>query len=318
MGAMDTSSRARATLLGLAIGDSLGAGVEFRTAAEIAATYPDGVRELTGWPQLRLMAGQPTDDSEMALALARSVIHVGGFDVADVQASYERWVRSDAFGVGTTINRALVEQTKDPQSQANGALMRIAPLAIYGAGRAAITAESLADAARQDCRITHINPLCQDVNAVFTVAVATIIHDQLDRDGAVDALHQAAHTPGVGSPEVATIIETARREVPADYLTHMGWVRIALSNAVWELTHSDDVEQSLVRTIGRGGDTDTNAAITGALLGAVYGEEAIPLRWREAIVACRPTADSPRPRPEEYWPTDIPQVADALLAAGAS
>ncbi|MDY6049115.1 MAG: ADP-ribosylglycohydrolase family protein [Corynebacterium sp.] len=311
---MNSATRARGTLLGQAIGDSLGSSVEFSSAAEIAAQYPHGVRELVGSTRHRLMPGQPTDDTEMALALARSIVHVGGFDVADVCASYERWVRSDAFAVGRTIHAALVDHTYMEKSQANGALMRISPLAIYGAGRKEISAESLADAARQDAHITHTNQLCQDINAVFVVALARIIHDGLDREAALAAIETVATTEGVGSAEVAALVAESTVTPPADYLTHMGWVRVAFGNAVWELAHTDSFEESLVRTVGRGGDTDTNAAITGALLGGVYGQEGIPERWREAVIACRPTAESSHPRPEEYWPTDIPQLADALLA----
>ena len=69
-------------------------------------------------------------------------------------------------------------------------------------------------------------------------------------------------------------------------------------------------------TIMRGGDTDTNAAICGALLGAVYGVEAIPQQWRDAVLNCRPEAGRPgvhRPRPECFWPVDAMELAEKLL-----
>jgi hypothetical protein len=81
------------------------------------------------------------------------------------------------------------------------------------------------------------------------------------------------------------------------------------------LRSSADVETSLIQTIACGGDTDTNAAIAGALLGALHGRAAFPSRWIYPVLACRPLAEAsaPRPRPMSYWPDDVLEVAEALL-----
>jgi hypothetical protein len=67
--------------------------------------------------------------------------------------------------------------------------------------------------------------------------------------------------------------------------------------------------------VAQGGDTDTNAAICGALLGAAQGSEAVPMRWRMAILACRPIEElgALQPRPPRYWPDDLPALAEALI-----
>ena len=88
--------RARGVLYGQVIGDNLGALVEFCSAEEIAQRYPHGVRELADGGTHNIAAGQPTDDSEMALALARSLVRCEGYDAADVRKSYVRWANSDA------------------------------------------------------------------------------------------------------------------------------------------------------------------------------------------------------------------------------
>ena len=68
-------------------------------------------------------------------------------------------------------------------------------------------------------------------------------------------------------------------------------------------------------TVRRGGDTDTNAAVAGALLGAVHGREAVPLQWRSMVLSCRPHAlRAPRPRPMGYWPVDVLEIAERLLS----
>jgi hypothetical protein len=87
----------------------------------------------------------------------------------------------------------------------------------------------------------------------------------------------------------------------------MGWVRIALQHAFFHLARSTSFEAALVQTVVKGGDTDTNAAIAGALLGATLGVQAIPARWVTAVSECLPA------RPAEYRCTDLDEVAAALL-----
>src|SRR4051812_48879324 len=123
----DVRSRARGCLLGQVAGDSLGALVEFREPADIAAQYPHGVRELADGGRWELLAGQPTDDSELALALARSLVECRGFDDEAVARAYVRWLKSEPFSIGGTIRRAL--------SEAAGASSDVAVAVRRAAGR---------------------------------------------------------------------------------------------------------------------------------------------------------------------------------------
>ncbi|MCI6207607.1 MAG: ADP-ribosylglycohydrolase family protein [Corynebacterium glucuronolyticum] len=303
--------RAQGVLYGQFIGDSLGSLVEWRSPHEIAEVYPDGVRELVDGGPYGLLAGQPTDDSEMALALARSLVTLGSFDIGDIRGAYERWMRSEPFSVGQTCKAALTGGYLSPDSQANGALMRISPLAVFGAGRPAEADGAIAEAAMEDAQITHVNPLCTAVNATYTLTLARIVREGLGRDDAVDTLHTVACE--YGSPEVEELVSRGLEAPPEDYVQQMGWVTIAFTNAVYELAHGDSFEESLVRTIGHGGDTDTNAAICGALVGGLYGAEAIPQRWRDTIDNCKAYPGTLRPRPEEYWPADAAKLARNLV-----
>jgi ADP-ribosylglycohydrolase len=122
-----------------------------------------------------------------------------------------------------------------------------------------------------------------------------------------------AHAKG---PAHEAVKRAAKGNAPTDYFTHSGWVLVALQNAFWCL-HALDFEEGLVQTVARGGDTDTNAAIAGALLGACHGRDKIPARWILPVLACRPLAEGGalRPRPMEYWPDDVLELAEALLVA---
>lgn len=284
--------RAQGVLYGQIIGDSLGSLVEFQTAAQIATDYPGGVRELTDGGCFNLSAGQATDDSEMALALARSMVRCGGFNVADVAESYRRWAQSDPFDIGNTCADALLRGVFNPDSQANGALMRVSPIGVAFAG----DEEAARNAAARDAQLTHVHPWCISINEQFAAAIARAVGE------------------GVDKTEVLAMFNPGDIVRPQDYQTHMGWVIIAFRNALYQLATAANFEEALVRTIACGGDTDTNAAICGALYGSVCGASGIPDRWKTVVDNCQPGPGSLRPRPREYWVADIAELSAQLLA----
>src|SRR5579883_3265542 len=171
-------ARVQGCLLGQVAGDALGALVEFASARQIAARYPDsGPRLLADGGPHNIIAGQPTDDSELALLLARSIVARGAIDPEQIAAAYAWWYRGDTghgvspawsppFDVGGTTARALSAITPasirdgtaasaamaaaSQSSQANGALMRVSPIGVWGASQPA----AVADAARADARLT--------------------------------------------------------------------------------------------------------------------------------------------------------------------
>jgi ADP-ribosylglycohydrolase len=101
---------------------------------------------------------------------------------------------------------------------------------------------------------------------------------------------------------------------------HQGWVLIALQNAFYQLVNAPGAMEGVVRTVRSGGDTDTNGAICGALLGAVYGREAWPEQWRAMVLSCRPlhgVTPTRQPRPAALWPADALQIAERLLMASS-
>ena len=320
--------RARGCLLGQLAGDSLGGLVEFQKASQIRARYPKGVRELCDGGHWDTIAGQPTDDSELALMLARSLVERGAFDDDAVARAYGRWYASGPFDCGGTIGRALsvasrvganvaenARKVASQTSQANGAMMRLSPLGVFGH---AMPPAQLAELARRDARLTHPNPVCQDASALFAVTIARAV----SRGGSGQEIYEFAVAWAAESAlhaDVRASLEAAATGRPADFMTAMGWVRVALQNAYYQLCHAESLEEGVVDSVVSGGDTDTNAAIAGALLGAVHGEGAVPRQWRAAVVGCRPEAGRRgvrRPRPREFWPVDALELADGLVQRG--
>lgn len=116
-------------------------------------------------------------------------------------------------------------------------------------------------------------------------------------------------------PALIDAIHGATEGPPADYVQQQGWVLIAFRNTLWQLLNAPSFEAGVVDTVMRGGDTDTNAAICGALLGAVYGPDAIPAQWVKQVLNCRPRPDIPAStaRVECFWPVDALELAEQLI-----
>jgi ADP-ribosylglycohydrolase/fructose-1,6-bisphosphatase/inositol monophosphatase family enzyme len=328
-------SRAQGCLIGQLAGDNLGALVEFQTAAEIARRYPGGPRLMEDGGHWDILAGQPTDDSELALMLARSIADEGHYNIEVAARAYAWWYAGGPFDIGGTTRNALepalaavkaggsaADAAKRAalnrtDSEANGALMRAAPLAVFGHG---MKPDDLARLARQDAELTHANPVCRDANAVYCVAVAAAVGSHGDRKAVYDYALEWARACRL-CPSVVEAVTRARTSPPADFQRSMGWVLIALQNAFYRLLHAPSPEEGIAQTIACGGDTDTNAAIAGALLGAAFGAEAFPHQWVDRLLTCRAmraTAGCRRPRPPTFWPVDCLILAERLAWLGAA
>jgi ADP-ribosylglycohydrolase len=313
--------RAAGCLFGQVAGDSLGSLVEFRSPQDIAQQYPNGVGDLADGGTWNTIAGQPTDDSELAFDLARTLVTQASWSAEAVAAAYAGWYASRPFDIGGTTRQALsaaavarenkagaARAAANRESQANGALMRCAPIGIW-----ARDAAEAAEAAREDSALTHPHPVCQAASAAFVAAIATVV------SGGNRAMMLAAAEAAIPEADVAPLqaaLASARRgEGPKDFTRQQGWVLIAFQNAFRHLAADTPLEDAIIETVGAGGDTDTNGAICGALLGAAQGRAAVPARWKVAILACRPLIETGarRSRPAKYWPDDLPPLAEALL-----
>jgi ADP-ribosylglycohydrolase/fructose-1,6-bisphosphatase/inositol monophosphatase family enzyme len=324
-------SRAQGCLLGQLAGDALGSLVEFQTPQAIARRYPDGPRLLEDGGSWNTIAGQPTDDSELALCLARSILEGHGYQEEAAAHAYALWKDSGPFDIGDTTasalspaSRALREgrsvaeaarKTARTDSQANGALMRISPLGIFGA---ALEPTELVKLARTDAGLTHPHEICRTTNAVFSAAIAFAIRTGRGARSTYEYALRVARSEKVPTP-VLERLEQAEERPPADFMQNQGWVLIAFQNAFHQLLHASTLEAGVIATVRAGGDTDTNAAIAGALLGAVHGREPIPQQWFDRIVTCRPIkglSAVETPRPAAYWPVDALALAERLLLEG--
>jgi ADP-ribosylglycohydrolase len=272
---MPTVARAQGCLTGQLVGDALGSQVEFLTPTEIQRRYPKGVCDLEDGGTGNTVAGQPTDDSEMALALARLLVARGDYDGKLAFAAYQECLASQPFDCGSSI-RAALSGRPNQDSQANGALMRASPLGIFGATQ---PKHLVAQWALADAALTHPHPVCLDASRIYVTSLSVAIEGATPREVYDTGLSWCREWDV--QAEVVGALREASTSPPADYTTQQGSVLIALQNAFYQLLHAPTAEEAIIDTVMRGGDTDTNGAIAGALVGAVHGIGSLPSRWVE-------------------------------------
>ena len=205
-------SRAQGCLLGQLAGDALGSAVEFQSPTQIARAYPNGVRRLADGGTWNLIAGQPTDDSEMALALARTLIAERGFNADAVGRAYVAWRDSRPFDIGNTTSMGIdaIAQGRpaSDHSQSNGALMRVSPIGLFAAGDPARAARL----ASEDAALTHPHPVCRAASAAFAAAIAAGVAGA-DAKQMLAAAAEHAGT-GDGAEAVRNRLHAAQRPRP--------------------------------------------------------------------------------------------------------
>ncbi|MCH5671816.1 ADP-ribosylglycohydrolase family protein [Streptomyces gilvus] len=274
--------RALGAVLGSAVGDALGAPFEFGPEGAFSARFPDpgAGGEMCGgggWDP-----GEATDDTQMAVLLGESLVERGDLDLPDVFARFRRWAAADPKDIGLQTEAVLTSgdpwdlaaalhfQTSQ-RAAGNGALMRASTSAVHfaAAGR-----ETTMDAARRIAALTHGDRAAWEGTAVFHELVRGALNggDLLaalpDTLAAVHPDHRERYATVLAAdwhPDLATEFN--------------GAVWPCLASAVWALRTTTSYETAVRAAIDLGGDTDTVAAVTGGLAGAVYGVGAIPERW---------------------------------------
>lgn len=262
--------RAIGAYVGLAIGDALGATVEFMTPREIKEHHGVHHRILGGgW--LKLQKGQVTDDTTMSLAMGQAILNEKAIDGVSIARAFSEWMSRKPVDIGNTVRRGIVhyrlndtiEVPDNDYDAGNGACMRTLPIALATLGA---TPEQVQQASRTQAHITHNNVLSD----AGTECVIRMIHSAL-QGNPLSQLKELACKLG---DEHQEFIFTGRRcENPSGYIVE---TLQAVFQALFEHT---DFESAMVDVVNRGGDADTTGAILGMIAGALYGLSAISKHW---------------------------------------
>ncbi|MEY3219868.1 MAG: hypothetical protein RIT27_1225 [Pseudomonadota bacterium] len=265
-----------AAYLGLAIGDALGATVEFMTPREILYQYGQH-KEIIGGGWLHLAAGEITDDTQMSFAIGQSILKTKSINAIDIANAFERWMSSNPPDIGLTVRRGLLRyrQTQQPidfiedeHAAGNGACMRLLPIALATFQQ---SPEIIRNAHFQHAHITHHNALSDAGCSI----VIKLIQLGLMGNQTISDLQMAVDEWLKDNPRFE--YRKKPRQNPSAFI-------IETLQAVFQsFFNTDSFEDCLIEVVNRGGDADTTGAIAGMIAGAFYGKKAIPIRWLEQL-----------------------------------
>ena len=266
--------RALGAYLGLAVGDALGATVEFMLPREIQHQY--GIhRDIIGGGWLKLKPGRVTDDTEMSLALGSALLAAQGWNGNAVADAFVAWLKSKPVDIGNTCRRGIQRYMLDgslsgPVSEAdagNGAAMRNLPVVLATLhDDAAFRQQTLAQS-----HITHNHPLSD----AGTLALGRMVrHMLLDGQNEIRACRAIANELIAEYPKFRFMPYPKRAS---------GYIVDTLQTVLHHLFITDSFESLVVAVVNCGEDADTTGAIAGMLGGALYGAREIPQRWLDKL-----------------------------------
>lgn len=303
----EMESRKLGCLIGALAGDAAGATLEFYHG-DITEDVVRNAMKMPGGGALGVGPGQVTDDGELMLSLAGAI--QDGFDVDKIARAYNAWYKSAPFDCGITCRRAFVcENAQDmkenaaiysKQSEANGALMRCMPIPVFNCGK---TVDMLMDYAKADAALSHPSQACQDVNVLYSIAIAYLLLYPGDYIGAIEKVERY-------SKYTCRKVKWWLKESDSDLEQlnceqNIGHVRWGFTMAMHFLRKNTSYEDAIFQTLMKGGDTDTNACIVGGMMGALHGVAEIPDYMKEPVLKFDAAKQGGHVRPDAYKASNI-------------
>lgn len=289
---MEKIDRYRGSLLGLAVGDAVGTTLEFKPPGTFTP-----IKDMVGGGPFQLKPGEWTDDTSMALCLAKSLIEKQGFDPVHQLQKYLQWYRQGhlsstgrCFDIGGTVQQALrrFEDTGepfcgsiDPLSAGNGSIMRLAPVPMFYAANPEEAIVKAKDSSRTTHGAATAVDACRYLAALIVGAINGISKEEL-----LESRYSSIYNYWENNRLVEEIDEIAtgsfkHRQPPE--IKGTGYVVKSLEAALWAFYHSNSFAEGCLLAVNLGDDADTTGAVYGQLAGAFYGEEGIPKSWREKL-----------------------------------
>lgn len=327
------NDKMRGAFVGLAVGDALGAPVQFLERG----TFPR-VTGMRGGAFGTLPAGTYTDDTAMALCLAESLYRLRRCDADDQMERYADWILyghmssiDQAFDIGqctmTAIYaylRARKAGTHEPgrrygctydQSAGNGSIMRLAPVPIVTLALDFTTAMHWA---ATSSRVTHAHPEAVDGARFLTALVRSALivdggeRPDADRRWVIDS--QGYVTNFLATDKIKGLVDELGKLEAAKVRTvpDSTYVYDTLKAAVWAFVNTTSFEECLLTAVNLGGDADSIGAVAGQIAGAFYGYSAIPGKWID-VLARRTLVEDAATRLAELYATITEDVATEVL-----
>ena len=297
MALMPSEEKVLCGLWGAVVGDALGVPVEFQSRQERQLSPVTGMREYGTYHQ---PPGTWSDDSSLMMCTVESLVE--GFDLTRLGRLFVRWLYEaywtpwgEVFDVGITTNDAVQNLARgtqpelaglgDVDSNGNGSLMRILPIALY---HAQLSTDALLDLAHRTSSLTHRHVRSQMACGFYGVVAAALHYVSSTQDAYHIAIQRARilyqRSPFVEElPHFNRLFAGELASLPESAVRSSGYVIHTLEASLWCLLTSDSFPEAVLKAVNLGDDTDTTATVTGGLAGIHHGRQAIPAEWVSAI-----------------------------------
>ena len=315
--AEDFLNRAKGSILGAFVGDSIGSYLEFKKT--VTSEDADKALNMPGGGPFSLSPGQITDDSEFAICLLYGLLDgKGRLSLDKIAYHYFKWLTSPPFDIGATCFGGLkpllkYKNEKNPDckgwslqcrqiagdvnknSCSNGGLMRITPLAVWCSKLDDI--EQMENAIYLEQSFTHPNPITQQAAFTYCLAIRYLLRNQGDIEGAINEVREWINKKGVD--EIKKWWDIVEKNTWITEKQSIGWSKIAWTYSFILLKNETDYNKIMKKVLMNGGDTDTNACIVGGLIGAKLGykklNDQIPEQCKKLLRYDAPQANRKRP-----------------------
>lgn len=290
---MDMLERYRGCLLGLAVGDALGAPIESFLPPDF-----EPVEGMVSGGVFDLPAGYWTDDTALALCLAESLVMCKGHEPVDQLERYLRWYTEGymsstgkCFGLGGTMDKALkrFQETRepycgpsDPALATNGSIMRLAPVAMFYCAEPSETISKSEDSSRTTHQARESRDACRYLGALLVGAL---------RGAKKEILLSERYEPVPGiwdkeplAPAIDALAGGSFKHRNPPNITGLGSAVETLETALWAFWNTESFRDGCLMAVNLGGDADTAGAVYGQLAGAFYGESSIPEKWLAQLI----------------------------------
>ena len=291
--------KAKSVVIGSAVADALGVPVEFSSRAELML---NPVRDMMGYGTFHVPAGSWSDDTSMALCALDVMANGKQIDYSHIMDNFCKWYYEGeftpeglTFDAGNTCVEAIlnykssgVQPTlcgpRDEYSNGNGSLMRIHPFVLYGVYMG-YGEEQMTELVKNASDLTHGHERTELACLIYTCILEEILREPSEKSIAKGLKAAKLRFESYSEfSHYARIFEADFAKTPVSDIRSGGYVVETLEAAIWCLLNTNTYEECALLAVNLGKDTDTTAAVAGALAGAIYGYDAIPTGWKNTLL----------------------------------
>lgn len=295
-------SQIRAAILGCAIGDAMGVPVEFKSRPSLKQDPVTGYR---GYGSHNVPAGTWSDDTSMTLASLDSLAR--GLDYDDMMRRFCDWYDNAAytatdmvFDIGIATRQALMEYQrgvpalqcggKGEYNNGNGSLMRISPAAVYCKYKMPLASlDERMDVIHKTSMLTHAHPRSMMGCGIYSIIMMELLESR-SKDAIysgiekTEAYYRSQPDFSDELPYYQRVFDLHRTTYTEEDINSSGYVVSTLEAALWCTLTTENYSECILKAVNLGSDTDTVAAVAGAMAGELYGMEGIPSEWYDGLL----------------------------------